>query len=139
MLESSSSFHDGVERKRILRDDITGKKGPVFATAIVAGTMAVKKTSDLIPFCHNILIDSCDINIDLIQETSTVYAQIDCIVKTTGKTGVEMEALVGVSNAALCIYDMLKAVSHEIRIDGIHLVSKVGGKSDYKSSDIVNS
>ena len=121
--------------------EIQAKKGPVFATAIVAGVMAVKKTSDLIPFCHPIPIDKCDINIDLQpvhHSTSTATSSdikfvvnIDCIVKTSGKTGVEMEALTGVSSAALCVYDMLKAVSHDISIGDIHLVSKSGGKSDY--------
>lgn len=121
--------------------EINAKKGPVFATAIVAGVMAVKKTSDLIPFCHPIPIDKCDILLDLqpydCQEDKAKYdidyvVHVDCIVKTSGKTGVEMEALNGVSSAALCIYDMLKAVSHDIRIGDIHLVAKTGGKSDYK-------
>jgi molybdenum cofactor biosynthesis protein MoaC len=115
-----------------LTSEIIGKKGPVVSTAIVAGVLAVKKTSELIPFCHQIPIDSCDINIDLKKSESrdkNYYFDIRCIVKTFGKTGVEMEALVGVSNAALCIYDMLKAVSHEIVISDILLVSKEGGKS----------
>lgn len=89
----------------------------------------MKKTSNLIPFCHPIPIEKCDLNIEL--KTSSdkrYYFEINCIVKTEGKTGVEMEALVGVSNAALCLYDMLKAISHEMVISNIGLVSKTGGK-----------
>jgi len=113
-----------------------GKKGPVLSTAVVAGVMAVKKTSDLIPFCHPIPIEDCKISIEIKKhgekeaaEGFIHFLQIDCKVKTVGRTGVEMEALVGVSNTALCIYDMLKALSHDMKIDGICLVSKEGGKS----------
>jgi cyclic pyranopterin phosphate synthase len=111
--------------------EIVGAKGPVFATAVIAGVMAAKKTSDLIPFCHPVSLEDCVINIrmDEHDENSVV---IDCTTKTTHKTGVEMEALVGVTNAALCIYDMLKAVSHDIRIVDVKLMEKTGGKSDFK-------
>ena len=90
--------------------------------------MAVKKTSSLIPFCHPIPIEKCDLNIELKSSDNQFYFEINCVVKTEGKTGVEMEALVGVSNAALCLYDMLKAISHEMVISNIGLISKAGGK-----------
>ncbi len=108
--------------------DINSKKGPVFHTAIIAGTMGVKKTSDLIPFCHPLQINGCDINIS-VNENNKV--QINCTVKTSGKTGVEMEALTGANIAALTIYDMCKAFSHEIVIESCELLAKSGGKSDY--------
>jgi cyclic pyranopterin monophosphate synthase len=106
--------------------ELITKKGPVFQTAIIAGTMAVKKTSDLIPFCHPIAIESCKFDIGFNSDQSEIL--IRCEVKTTGKTGVEMEALTGSSIAALTIYDMCKALTHEIQITGTRLVSKVGGK-----------
>ena len=105
--------------------DIKGPKGAVFATAIAAGVMGVKKTSELIPFCHPLPIEQCKINIELVEEEIIV----DCKVKVTHKTGVEMEALVGASVASLCVYDMLKALSHNIVISETQLISKVGGKS----------
>jgi cyclic pyranopterin monophosphate synthase len=124
--------------------EVFSKKGPVFATAIIAGTQAVKKTSDLIPFCHHINIEGCKIDIDLqpidhkiLSHISDAYSHvvnIFCTVKCQGKTGVEMEALVGVSNAALCVYDMLKGLSHEMQITDIQLVSKFGGKSDIRQA-----
>lgn len=101
------------------------KKGPVFQTAIIAGTMAVKNTSQLIPFCHPLMINSAKLNINLIDKNTV---QIICEVKVEGKTGVEMEALTGASVAALTIYDMCKAISHEIRIERTELLEKSGGK-----------
>jgi cyclic pyranopterin phosphate synthase len=106
------------------------KKGPVFQTAIIAGTMAVKKTSDLIPFCHPLLITSTKIKINKISNSNL---EIICTVKIEGKTGVEMEALMGASVAALTVYDMCKALSHEIRIESTQLVEKSGGKRDIKN------
>ncbi len=105
----------------------TSAKGPVIDTAIIAGTMAVKKTSDLIPFCHPLQINGIDfsINTDTPNEIS-----IECTVKLKGKTGVEMEALTGASVAALTVYDMCKALSHDIVISETRLVKKSGGKSD---------
>ena len=110
--------------------EIESKKGPVIAAAIIAGTMAAKQTSNLIPFCHQVALDGCDIDVSIncIEKRSL---NIDCRVYTTNKTGVEMEALVGCTTAALCIYDMLKALSHDIVISKVHLISKSGGKSDY--------
>lgn len=98
--------------------------------------MASKKTSELIPFCHPIPLESCkiDINIAKFKPGENIRVEITCIAKTTGKTGVEMEALVGASNAALCIYDMLKAASHGISIESIRLLEKQGGKSGYIST-----
>jgi len=115
---------------QLINGDIQTKKGPVFHTAIIAGTMEVKKTSELIPFCHPLLIEGCKIEIVPIIEKNKI--KIDCIVEITGKTGVEMEALTGVSIAALTIYDMCKAITHEMTIGEIKLLKKKGGKSDYK-------
>ena len=107
--------------------DISTKKGPVFQTAIIAGNMAVKKTFDLIPFCHPVPIEACNINIDVVDNKIV----INCEVKAEYKTGIEMEALCGASVAALTVYDMCKALSHEIIIEKTELISKNGGKKDY--------
>lgn len=118
----------GSEIASLLSDnEIHTKKGPVFQTAIIAGTMGAKKTSELIPFCHPIGLDDCKINIMMEQDT----AVISCSVKVTGKTGVEMEAITGASVAAITIYDMCKAMSHEIEIINTRLMTKTGGKKDY--------
>lgn len=109
-------------------EDIKSKKGPVFQTAIIAGVMAAKKTSDLIPLCHPIGLEDCQIKIAL---NDSEEAVIDCITKVTHKTGVEMEALTGASVAALTIYDMCKAISHDLVIKEIKLIEKKGGKSDF--------
>lgn len=106
------------------KSELHTKKGPVFQTAIIAGTMAAKKTHDLIPFCHPLNLESIKFDLQLKGE----YALIECQVKMTGKTGVEMEALTGVQVAALTIYDMCKALSHEIRIEDCRLLEKKGGK-----------
>jgi cyclic pyranopterin phosphate synthase len=102
------------------------KKGDVIATARIAGIMAAKKTPDLIPLCHTILVD--EITIDFVLSGKDVI-RITTIAKSTGKTGVEMEALVGTSVAALTIYDMTKAVDKGMTITDIRLESKTGGKS----------
>ena len=112
-------------------EDIQTKKGPVFQTAILAGVMAAKKTWDLIPLCHPLALDSCKVHIKLNEDRAV---QIDCIAKITSKTGVEMEALTGASVAALTIYDMCKAFSHDIIIKETKLIEKTGGKSDYKNA-----
>jgi len=115
----------------VVRDgEINTPKGPVFQTAIIAGTMAAKNTPNLIPFCHPIGLESCRIQVELNEAGNVV---IDCKTKVTSKTGVEMEALTGASVAALTVYDMCKALSHSIVIENIHLVSKVGGKSDFSA------
>ena len=109
-------------------DDIQTPKGPVFQTAIIAGTMAAKRTHDLIPFCHPLGLESCKISIAMNADGAAV---IDCRVRVHHKTGVEMEALTGASVAALTIYDMCKALSHDMVIGDIRLEAKSGGKSDF--------
>ena len=110
--------------------ELFSKKGPIFTTAIIGGVMAAKKTSDLIPFCHPIPLDGCDISV-VFDDIRVNSLRIDCIVSTESKTGVEMEAFVGATNSALCVYDMCKAISHDIKITDIQLVKKTGGKNDY--------
>ena len=121
-------FPDSV-RERVVDGDIQSKKGPVFATAIIAGVMAAKRTHELIPFCHPLGLESCKITVDLDDEGRAV---IDCVCRVTHKTGVEMEALTGASVAALTVYDMCKALSHDIQITDTKLIAKTGGKSDFK-------
>jgi cyclic pyranopterin phosphate synthase len=108
-------------------DELTTKKGPVFQTAIVAGIQAVKKTSELIPMCHPLLINGVDIDINVLDDA---HIEILCTVSIEGKTGVEMEALTGVSVTALAIYDMCKSISQEMIIKETKLLVKTGGKSD---------
>jgi cyclic pyranopterin phosphate synthase len=102
-------------------------KGPVFHTAIIAGVMGAKRTHELIPFCHPLGIENCQIEIDMNDRHEAV---VRCSVSVHHKTGVEMEALTGASVAALTIYDMCKALSHEIVIAELRLVEKHGGKRD---------
>ncbi|QQL51495.1 cyclic pyranopterin monophosphate synthase MoaC [Mucilaginibacter ginkgonis] len=113
----------------LLDDEIFTKKGPVFQTAIIAGTMAVKKTSDLIPLCHPLPVDA--IKFDITTNDEDVI--ITCTVSVLAKTGVEMEALTGACVAALTVYDMCKAVSHDMVIKETRLLRKTGGKSDYQA------
>jgi cyclic pyranopterin phosphate synthase len=111
-----------------LRDSgLRSPKGPVFDTAIVAGVMGAKRTHELIPFCHSLALENCRITIDLEEDT----AVIRCTVSVHHKTGVEMEALTGASIAALTLYDMCKALSHEILIRDVRLLAKDGGRSSY--------
>ena len=113
---------------RFQSNDLHGPKGPVIQTAIIAGTMAAKKTGELIPFCHPLPVEHC--HFDVTPDTTGIM--IRCEVATTGKTGVEMEAMTGASVAALTVYDMCKAMNKGIRILDLHLISKTGGKSgDY--------
>ena len=119
------------EVRALIRDDeLHAAKGPVFHTAILAGVMAAKRTSELIPLCHPIGLDGCDITITLDEAGDAVVV---CEARVEHRTGVEMEALTGASVAALTIYDMCKAVSHDIRIDDLRLLEKRGGKSDYRA------
>lgn len=107
--------------------EIFAPKGPVFATAIVAGTQAVKRTADLIPFCHPLPVEK-------IRFACTVagdHAVVECTVACTARTGVEMEALTGASLAALTIYDMCKAVDLGLSIEKVELVSKTGGRRNF--------
>jgi len=105
------------------------KKGPVFDTAIVAGVMAAKKTHEIIPFCHPLGLERCTVDI---ADTARGHIRIVCSVAVHHKTGVEMEALVGATTAALTIYDMCKALSHDIEIGPVRLLRKTGGKRDFK-------
>ena len=107
------------------------KKGEILSIAIIAGIMGAKKTSELIPLCHNINIE--DINIDIKTDNSRKSLIIDAKVITVGKTGVEMEALTAVSISCLTIYDMCKNIDKSIIIKDIKLISKSGGKSDFKA------
>lgn len=116
------------ETIRASGEELRTKKGPVFDTAIIAGVMAVKKTSELIPFCHPIPLDDCKIDVRWSSDREVV---IECSVQATHKTGVEMEALTGATTAALTVYDMCKALSHEIRISDVRLLAKTGGKRDF--------
>ena len=109
--------------------ELQTKKGSVFQIAIIAGIMAAKKTGDLIPLCHPLGLDNCNVTISLNEEQEVV---IDCTAGITAKTGVEMEALVGASIAALTVYDMCKAMSHDIVIKETKLFSKTGGKRDFE-------
>lgn len=102
-------------------------KGPVVDTAIIAGTMAVKRTHELIPFCHPLPIDGCRFEIDWLDAATL---RIQCTVRAVHRTGVEMEALTGATIAALTIYDMCKALSHEMVIGPAKLLVKTGGKRD---------
>ena len=109
--------------------DLIGPKGSIFSTARLAGIMAAKKTSDLIPLCHPLPLDKVHIDITLQNENEIL---IECECRVTYKTGVEMEALTGASVAALTIYDMVKAVSHRVEIQHTKLVTKSGGKRNVK-------
>lgn len=116
--EVAARFADG---------DVQTAKGPVFATAIVAGVMGAKRTHELIPFCHPLGLDNCKITIEMDGND----AVIDCYCKVHHRTGIEMEALTGASIAALTIYDMCKALSHDISIHKTELMAKTGGKQDF--------
>lgn len=112
-------------------DEITTKKGPVFATAVIAGVMAAKKTHELIPFCHPLGLEKCKISIDV----SGDDAIVNCHCKVHHKTGVEMEALTGATVAALTVYDMCKSMSHDIVIGETRLMAKTGGKRDFTRNE----
>ena len=106
-------------------------KGAVLTVAQIAGVMGAKATPQLIPLCHPLSIDKCDVSIRM----EGVDALIECTVSCSGRTGVEMEALTGASVAALTIYDMCKAMSHDIVIGDVRLVSKTGGKQDFGTTE----
>ena len=119
----------GVVLNQLHDGDLQTKKGSVFQTAIIAGIMAAKKTGELIPLCHPIGMDNCKIDIQFNDDQEVV---INCTATITAKTGIEMEALVGASMAALTIYDMCKALSHDIIVKEVKLIEKTGGKNDFK-------
>ena len=111
-------------------EDFRTKKGSVIGTATLAGIMAAKQTSSLIPLCHPLPLDHCSVHIEPLGKDSL---RIECECATSSKTGVEMEALTGASVAALTVYDMCKAVNPSIGITGLHLLEKRGGKSDFNA------
>jgi len=111
--------------RTLKRDGMRAKKGPIIDTAIIAGTMAVKRTHELIPFCHPLAIERCDFTVEF---STPSELSIRCEVAVSHKTGVEMEALTGASVAALTVYDMCKALSHDIVIAEVCLLEKSGGK-----------
>lgn len=114
--------------RRWYRDgELHSPKGPVFQTAVVAGTLAAKRASELIPLCHPLPVEACEITIALRGQRAVIAARV----RTTHKTGVEMEALTAVSVAALTVYDMCKALSPGMVIRAIRLRAKTGGKHDY--------
>lgn len=122
----------GPEIIAMIRDqELMTKKGPVFQTAIIAGVMGAKQTSSLIPLCHPIGLEDCQVNIKIADGKIV----IDTSATITSKTGVEMEALTAASVAALTIYDMCKAMSHHIIIEEIKLMEKLGGKSDFRRDE----
>lgn len=112
----------------IQNNELITKKGPVFQTAIIAGVMGSKKTAELIPFCHPLGLEDCQVKIHVADRKIV----IDTEAVVTGKTGVEMEALTAASVAALTVYDMCKALSHNITILEVKLMEKSGGKKDFK-------
>lgn len=107
----------------------TAKKGDVLGVARIAGIMGAKKTSDLIPMCHPLMISKCTVDFTMHPETLSIEAC--CIVKVSGQTGVEMEALTGVNLALLTIYDMCKAMDKGMKITNVRLIEKQGGKSGH--------
>lgn len=117
--------------RRAKAGDIATAKGPIFQTTILAGVMGAKKTSELIPLCHPLPLEDCQIAIDL--SNGGREATIRCRVRTHAKTGVEMEALTGVSVAALTLYDMAKSVAPGLVIRKIKLLEKTGGKTNYRA------
>jgi cyclic pyranopterin monophosphate synthase len=114
--------------RHLEKDEINTKKGPVFQTAILAGIMGAKRTGDLIPLCHPLGLDNCDVRITTNQESIIINTSASIF----AKTGVEMEALMAASIAALTVYDMCKALSNDIVIGEIKLLEKRGGKKDFK-------
>lgn len=114
--------------EKLESEELHTKKGPVFQTAILAGIMASKKTGELIPLCHPLGLDKCQVDIKVNEENEVV---VDCTAMITARTGVEMEALTGATVAALTIYDMCKAFSPDILIKEVKLMEKRGGKRDF--------
>ncbi|HPH47855.1 MAG TPA: cyclic pyranopterin monophosphate synthase MoaC [Chryseolinea sp.] len=129
--KAQAIVHVGSAILRQIKDnELITKKGPVFQSAIIAGVMGAKQTSSLIPFCHPIGLEDCQIRISV----SKGKIVIESTATLSGRTGVEMEALTAVSVAALTVYDMCKALSHNIIVEEIKLMEKTGGKKDFKRS-----
>lgn len=118
-------YVNSVVMDAVINDKV--EKGDVLGVARVAGIMAVKRTWELIPMCHPLMITKCSIDFNINEEEN--YIEAICIAKVNGKTGVEMEALTGVNIALLTIYDMCKAIDKSMEISDIHLSKKTGGKS----------
>jgi cyclic pyranopterin phosphate synthase len=116
--------------EKLQQSQLRTAKGSIVDTANIAGIMAAKRTAELIPMCHPLPIDFCQLNFTPDAQSQCLIIQAE--VRVNHKTGVEMEALTAVSVAALTIYDMCKALSHDIRIDDVQLLNKSGGKSDFK-------
>ena len=120
--------------KTLRARDMHSSKGSIVDAAIIAGTMAAKRTHELIPFCHPLAIERCSFDVEFVSDTEL---SIRCTVAITHKTGVEMEALTGATVAALTVYDMCKALSHEIAIAEVRLLDKSGGKRRVKQGRVV--
>jgi len=121
---------------RILREGgMRAKKGPVIDTAVIAGTLAAKRTHELIPFCHPLMIERCALSAEFVSDTELA---IRCEVAVSHKTGVEMEALTGAAVAALTVYDMCKALSHEIVIAELRLLEKSGGNREVRGGKLAS-
>jgi cyclic pyranopterin phosphate synthase len=114
--------------KQIRNNELITKKGPVFQTAIIAGVMGAKKTAELIPFCHPLGLEDCQVKITTAKNKIVITTEAT----VTAKTGVEMEALTAASVAALTVYDMCKALSHDMVIGEVQLLEKTGGKKDFR-------
>ncbi|GAA4353415.1 cyclic pyranopterin monophosphate synthase MoaC [Hymenobacter saemangeumensis] len=113
---------------RVQAGELPSHKGPVIHTAILAGILGAKRTADLIPLCHPLGLDDCRVSIE---PDGADALRVECTAVVTGRTGVEMEALTGATVAALTLYDMCKAFSHDITIEQVQLVEKTGGKRDF--------
>ena len=127
--EAEATVDVGKEILSLIHDnELITKKGPVFQTAIIAGVMGAKKTAELIPFCHPLQLEDCQVKIAVINNVIVIRATV----VVSAKTGVEMEALTAASVAALTVCDMCKAISHNISIREVRLMAKSGGKKDFK-------
>ena len=118
--------------RQLKQQGFAGKKGSVIDTAIIAGVMGAKRTHELIPFCHPLSLEDCQVRIE---PNDDGHWRVECSVRLTARTGAEMEALTGAAVAALTLYDMCKALSHEIEIRELRLVEKHGGKHDFVRED----
>ena len=128
-IAEAKMFLPDVVMKELEGEELVLAKGPVFQTAIIAGIMAAKKTGELIALCHPLGLDHCDVSVSVNDKNEIT---IQCKASVHGKTGIEMEALTGASIAALTVYDMCKALSHDIEITSVRLIEKSGGKRDFK-------
>jgi cyclic pyranopterin phosphate synthase len=129
--EAEAVLWVGPEVMRAIRDGRT-PKGNIFETARIAGVMGAKRTSELIPLCHPLMLTHVSVDMEVLEESIAIHSKV----KTRGTTGVEMEALTAASIAGLTLYDMLKAISKEMRLDGVRLLAKSGGRSgEYRAEN----